>query len=163
MGAQPEAAGTVSSLLPSEEEGFSGTYSRLLDEKARVVLHGPWREAFADGAKLSNWNGRLALWSRRGFRDVLAETRSQERIGAMPKGAYRGLLAGSYDVTPDATGRVLLPADLRRGVGIGDKGSATVLVGVNNRVEIWDAGRHEAATRDDDPNAAAKALDDFLY
>jgi len=126
-------------------EDLSGRHPRTLDDKFRVVLPaGRWRDLFAGGAKLTLWVDSLALWTSRSYRVFTAELVDRERRGEIERGSHADFREDTVDVTPDGQGRIILPPDLRDDAGIGGKGAEVLLVGVGDRVEIWDRARREA-------------------
>jgi MraZ protein len=123
-----------------------GTHSYQLDPKGRVSLPARFRETFADGAWLTiGQDGCLFAFPR-----VEWERRSDE-VAASPLSdaagrAYARLFFGSSDeVKLDGQGRLTIPQRLRDVVGIGKD---VVVLGVRDRMEVWDKeafDRYEAA------------------
>ncbi len=113
-----------------------GTHRYQLDPKGRVSLPAKFRAAFADGCWLTMGQDRClyvfprAEWERR-----------SEEVGASPLSdadgrAFARFFFGSSDEARlDGQGRVTIPQRLREAVGI-DK--EVVVVGVRDRMEIWD-------------------------
>ncbi len=62
-------------------------------------------------------------------------------------GLRRKLKARANDVSVDSAGRIMLPAEIRKAVGI-DK--EVVVVGNTGRFEIWDAERYDKVDEDID-------------
>lgn len=150
--------------FPVGFEDFSGRFPRTLDDKFRAVLPaGAWREAFADGGKLTFWIDCLALWTPRSYQSVTADLLAQERQGEVPEGTYGDFREDTVDVTPDGQGRILLPTELRHEVGIGDKGAEVLLVGKGDRIEIWDRARRDADRSTRPRESAARALRAIRY
>jgi MraZ protein len=52
----------------------------------------------------------------------------------------RVILASACELEPDSTGRILLPQHLRAYAGLKEDAS---IIGVSDRLEIWDRGRWE--------------------
>jgi MraZ protein len=71
-----------------------------------------------------------------------------ERIRALPatnratRGFVRFIFSDAYDSIPDRQGRVLIPQKLREHAGITGE---TAVIGVMNRVEIWNPDRWSEA------------------
>jgi MraZ protein len=118
-----------------------GTHSYQLDPKGRVSLPARFREAFADGCWLTLGQDRClyafprAEWERR-----------SEEVTSFPLSdsdglAYSRLFFGSSDeVRVDSQGRVTIPPRLRERVGISKD---VVVLGVRDRMEIWDRATYE--------------------
>ena len=118
-----------------------GAHSYQLDPKGRVSLPARFRETFADGAWLTiGQDGCLfvfpsAEWQRR-----------SEEVAAFPLSdmagrAYGRLFFGSSDEAKlDGQGRLTIPQRLRDRVGIRKD---VVVLGVRDRMEIWDRASYE--------------------
>ena len=118
-----------------------GTHSYTLDPKGRVSLPARFREAFADGAWLTiGQDGCLFAFPRGEW-----ERRSDE-VAAFPLSdtagrAYARLFFGSSDEAKlDGQGRITIPQRLREAVGIRKD---VVVLGVRDRMEIWDRDGYE--------------------
>jgi MraZ protein len=131
-----ERGGGVAELL--------GTHSYQLDPKGRVSLPGRFREAFADGLWLTiGQDGCLfcfprAEWQRRS--DEVSSSPLSDADGR----AYARLFFGSSDEARlDGQGRVTIPQRLRDLVGISKD---VVVLGIRDRMEIWDRGAYDRYT-----------------
>jgi MraZ protein len=118
-----------------------GTHSYQLDPKGRLSLPARFREAFADGAWLTlGQDGCLFAFPR-----VEWERRSEE-VSASPLSdasgrAYARLFFGSSDETKvDGQGRLTVAGRLREAAGIGKD---VIVLGVKDRMEIWDRDAYE--------------------
>ena len=118
-----------------------GTHSYSLDPKGRVSLPQRFRAAFEDGLTLTLGQDRClygfprAEWERRS--DEAASVPLSDNDGR----AYaRRFFGNSAEAELDGQGRVTIPQRLREVVGI-DK--EVVVLGVRDRVEIWDRATWE--------------------
>jgi len=118
-----------------------GTHSYALDPKGRVSLPARFREAFADGAWLTiGQDGCLFAFPR-----VEWQRRSEE-VSASPLSdaagrAYARLFFGSSDVARlDGQGRLTISQRLRDVAGIRKD---VVVLGVRDRMEVWDRETYE--------------------
>jgi MraZ protein len=121
-----------------------GTHSYQLDPKGRVSLPAKFRAAFVDGCWITVGQDRClyvfprAEWQRR-----------SEEVASFPLSdndgrAFARMFFGSSDeARVDAQGRVTIPQRLRDLVGI-DKD--VVVLGVRERMEIWDRDTHQSYT-----------------
>jgi MraZ protein len=123
-----ERGGGVAELL--------GTHSYSLDPKGRVSLPARFRDAFDDGLWLTVGQDRClycfprAEWERRsGEVDAFALSDRDGRAFA------RLFFASAEQAKLDGQGRVTIPQRLRDAVGIGKE---VVVIGVRERMEIWD-------------------------
>ena len=118
-----------------------GTHSYQLDPKGRLSLPARFREAFAEGAWLTiGQDGCLFAFPRAEW-----ERRSEE-VAASPLSdatgrAYARMFFGSSDeATVDTQGRLTIAGRLRDAVGIGKD---VVVLGVRDRMEIWDRASYQ--------------------
>jgi len=118
-----------------------GTHSYTLDPKGRVSLPARFREAFVDGAWLTiGQDGCLFAFPR-----VEWQRRSEE-VSASPLSdaagrAYARLFFGSSDVARlDGQGRLTISQRLRDVAGIRKD---VVVLGVRDRMEVWDRETYE--------------------
>jgi MraZ protein len=137
-----ERGGRVAELL--------GTHSYSLDPKGRVSLPTRFRAAFDDGVWITVGQDRClycfprAEWERR------AEEVSSSPLADADGRAYARLFFSSADEARlDGQGRVTIPQRLRDAAGIAKE---VVVLGVRDRMEIWDRGAYE---RYRDAHAAA--------
>ena len=121
-----------------------GTHSYQLDPKGRVSLPAKFRAAFIDGCWITVGQDRClyvfprAEWERRS--DEVASSPLSDGDGR----AFSRLFFGSSDETKlDGQGRVTITQRLRDAVGI-DK--EVVVLGVRDRMEIWDRQTYEGYT-----------------
>ncbi|MBW4042512.1 MAG: division/cell wall cluster transcriptional repressor MraZ [Acidobacteria bacterium] len=128
---------------------FLGTYSPRLDEKGRIILPAKFAEDLADGVVITRGQDRcLYVFSTAEF------ARTHDRMRQVPVTSREGrnylrvFLSGAHDETPDKQRRVTIPPILRAYAGLERE---LAVLGVGDRVEIWDAGaweRHLAETED---------------
>ncbi len=118
-----------------------GTHSYQLDPKGRISLPARFREVLADGAYLTlGQDGCLFCFPRAEWEERSREVRSAPLSDAEGR-AYGRMFFGSAEaVELDAQGRLLVPQRLRAAVGIRKE---AVVVGVMDRMEIWDRETHE--------------------
>ena len=119
-----------------------GAHRYQLDPKGRVSLPAKFREAFADGCWLTIGQDRCLYvfprveWDRRS--DEVASSPLSDADGR----AYSRLFFGSSEMAKtDGQGRVTIPQRLREAVGIGKD---VVVLGVRDRIEIWDHDTYES-------------------
>ncbi|MEI8011311.1 MAG: division/cell wall cluster transcriptional repressor MraZ [Candidatus Omnitrophota bacterium] len=122
---------------------FYGEYAHNLDTKGRLILPAKFREAAQQnsvpkffvtrGLEACVFMFAEAEWRQyeQKFRDVPFTKQDSRTFNRM-------FFSGAMDVVPDKQGRFLLPQYLKDYAGIKDK---SVLIGVSNRIEIWDHAR----------------------
>jgi len=129
------------------DETFSGTYTPRLDEKGRLILPARFRPQMEGGLMVTKGSDRsLYLYPRRTFDEVAAELKALERAAAPGQEKrdatmrLRKFTGNGLAETPDRQGRITVPAALRTYAGL-DRD--VVVVGVYDRVELWDRAAHE--------------------
>ena len=119
---------------------FSGMSNHSVDSKGRIILPAKFREELGDSFFVARGFGNTCIqaMSKQQFDAISA------RIAALPADKAMALqytfTATAVEVAPNASGRIMLPQPLRDFAGI--EGDALV-IGMNNRVEIWSGKRFE--------------------
>lgn len=121
---------------------FYGEFEHSIDKKGRLILPSKFRDACKE-------NGIEKFFVTRGLDKCIfmfsdEEWRAQEqKFKAMPftkqesRNFNRMFFSGAVDVIPDRQGRFIIPPYLKDYANIRRD---TVIVGVANRIEIWDKG-----------------------
>jgi MraZ protein len=118
-----------------------GTHTYQLDPKGRISLPARVREALADGAYLTlGQDGCLFCFPRAEWESRAGEVRALPLSDAGSRAYARVFFGQAEPVELDSQGRLLVPQRLRHEVGIGKE---AVVVGVSDRMEIWDRETHE--------------------
>ncbi|MBL7007954.1 MAG: division/cell wall cluster transcriptional repressor MraZ [Planctomycetes bacterium] len=128
---------------------FTGQSEHKLDSKGRLFLPRRIVEAVDDPAERSRFvitagpERCLYVFTPSGFarhfRQVQRQVRGQPGYSRVMRGMSRLL----SEQTVDGQGRMLIPGELRQHAGLTRE---TVVVGVFEHVEIWDAGSWAEAT-----------------
>jgi MraZ protein len=130
---------------------LTGTYERSLDDKLRLALPKRLRELLAGQSELvltPGTDGSLALFPLAAFAALAEKLAARSPTGQDVRAFSRLLYAQSHSVGIDAQGRIRLPSELARLVGLeGD----VVLLGVGDRIEMWNKSRWEAYLADLQP------------
>lgn len=135
-------AGTRS---PMRGGKFLGSFQHQLDEKGRLSLPAQYRRESADQrfVLIQAYPPALALYPETEWLEV--EERMQ---GMMRDPAGRvwvlSVMASAVEATPDAQGRILIPAALRAAAELE---GPVLLVGAINKVELWNPARFEEAVQ----------------
>jgi MraZ protein len=122
--------------------GFLGSYRHQVDEKGRLSLPAPFRRDADDGplVLVQAQAEALTLYPGGTWRGV--EERLLELLRRQPEARPHvlAITAGAAEVVPDKQGRILIPQRLLAAAGVGD---AALLIGVIDRIEVWDPARFE--------------------
>jgi len=123
---------------------FMGEYNHIIDTKGRLIIPSKFREILGDEFVVTKgFDGCLLIYDDEGWRVL------EESLKALPSNKReareltRHFLAGAAEVEVDKQGRILLPAVLR------DYAKITkdiILVGVGNKIEIWDKEQYDQIT-----------------
>lgn len=133
---------------------FSGMSNHSIDAKGRIVLPAKFREELGESFYLARGFGNCCIqaMSAEQFHSISA------RIMELPADKAMALqytfTATAVEVTPNASGRVMIPQTLREFAGI--EGDALV-IGMNTRIEIWSNARFESFL-DSQKNVISEAL-----
>lgn len=134
---------------------FIGEYHISIDDKGRVSVPVKYREALKSGAVVTRGLDASLFVMTRDAWDSLSQKLADLPLGAKEARAFtRFMLAGAMELELDKAGRFLIPEYLRNFAGL--KKNA-VIVGVQNRLEIWDAAAWQAYTKEAEASAEAIA------
>lgn len=118
---------------------FIGEYHLTIDEKGRIAVPVKFREALARQAVVTRGLDTSLFLMPSAEWEKLANKIADLPLGAKEARAFsRFMLAGAMDIELDGQGRFVIPEYLRSFAGIQKK---AVLVGLQNRLEIWDEER----------------------
>ena len=122
---------------------FVGSYPLRLDEKGRLALPVRFREQVAGGMVIKKGQARCVygLTMARVAEQSAAAASMAPSDTAAARMRARMSFGSMVEVEPDKTGRITIPANLREYAGL-DRD--VVVVGVDTRFEIWDAGTWDA-------------------
>ena len=139
---------------------FIGKHDRSLDDKGRLVLPSGFRRAFEDagGGVLAPWDRCLGLWTRDHFEVVMDKLLAKVSDGEADDDVVRVFAGAAADVQLDAQGRFVVPEEHRSHAAIDRE---VKVLGLPNRVEIWDAARFgamEGGKSADDVSAEIRRL-----
>ena len=115
---------------------FIGEYTYSLDEKKRLGLPVRFRGLLGKKAIITRGIVQcLFIFSTKEWQSLA------EKISKLPlsqsdaRGFSRLMLGGAMEVSIDNMGRILIPDYLKKYASLNKK---TILVGVLNRIEVWD-------------------------
>ena len=132
---------------------LNGTFRFKSDAKGRISLPAKFRRVLPDDLVVAcsltedflmvfDGQDSFSAWVDGIFRDKYGKFDSTNREQLLMRSVLKGL---AYDVQTDASGRVLIPAELREKVGI-DK--EVVIVGNTGYFEVWGAERRSSTIED---------------
>lgn len=127
-----------------------GQYRHTLDEKKRLTIPSKLQQEMGKKVVITRGLDKclfiypMPIWER-----------IAEKLGELPVGKaetrqfLRVLLSGATEAEADSASRVLLPDSLKDYAGLDKK---AVIVGVYNRLEVWDEGAWEQYTVEAEKN-----------
>lgn len=116
---------------------FLGTHMQRLDDKGRLILPAKFREELSNGLVITRGQEHcLTLFSTREFEDVHKQMRSAPMTSKDARDYLRVFLSGAAAEQPDKQGRITVPQILRNYASLNRD---VAVIGMGNRVEIWDA------------------------
>lgn len=137
---------------------FIGEYLHTLDPKNRISLPSKFRKELGRAVVMTRGLDHcLSVYPKKAWA-AEAESRVVHAGGtAAARGLARLFLAGAMEAEVDAAGRVLVPDHLKSFAGLKNK---AVIVGVADRVEIWEEVAWKKYTKgiERDANAFAETL-----
>jgi len=122
---------------------LTGRHDRALDDKLRLALPKPFRDALAAEKQLvltPGTDGSLSLFGGPAFAAFAERLAARSPAGQDVRAYSRLLYAQSQSVEIDAQGRIRLSVELAQLAQLDD---TVVLIGVGDRVELWNKSRWE--------------------
>lgn len=118
---------------------FYGEYEHTLDRKGRLIIPAKLREVFRENyiEKFFITRGLdkcLFLFTEDEWKLQEQKFKSMPFTSAEARRFNRLYFSGASDITCDRQGRILIPRNLKDFAGIKKE---VVIVGVSNRIEIW--------------------------
>ena len=139
-------------------ELFLGTFEHTIDSKNRLTLPSTWRKIFVDdkviiSISIDNCIEIRTTKSFNDFTNTLAQFGQQQ---ASSRNILRTVFSNSAEVNIDSAGRVLVPSSL---LSLANINKSVVLLGVGDKIEIWDCGMYTNERRINDVNNLCKELE----
>ncbi len=130
--------------------GFLGSYVHQIDEKGRLSLPASFRRTVGESplVVVHAHDNALTLYPEASWREV--EVRLLELLRRQPESRsyVLGITSNASEVVPDKQGRILMPQRLMQAIGMS---TAALVVGLIDRIEVWDPARFEAAVSEKKP------------
>jgi MraZ protein len=115
---------------------FIGEYTHTLDPKKRLALPSKFRKELGRKAVVTNgFENCLFVFSTKQWEKVTESFSKLSMAQSDARAFNRYLLGGAIETEMDSMGRILIPEFLKDFASLDTKVS---VVGVNDRIEIWD-------------------------
>lgn len=140
---------------------LTGTFHRAVDEKLRIAIPKPLRDALGERARGTLYvtpgtDGSLALYTEDALAELAARLANSSPNAEDVRAFGRLFYARAEAIELDGQGRVRVPQELASLAGLD---AQVVLIGVQDHLELWNRGRWEQYVaqkqRDYDQIAAA--------
>lgn len=116
---------------------FIGEFTHAIDDKGRLAVPIKFRAVLAQGAVITKGlGGCLFLYTKSEWDRVAEKINNMPVSQSNARALSRFMLGGAMDMLPDKQGRINLPKYLMAYAGIK---SNVIVVGLLNRLEIWDS------------------------
>jgi len=121
---------------------FIGEFGHNLDAKGRVAIPAKFRRTISSGAIITRGLDKcLFVFTKKDWEKLAEKLITLPLAQANSRAFVRLMLSGASDVELDSQGRILVPDYLRKYAGVS---KAVKVIGVYNRMEIWDEKGWEA-------------------
>ncbi len=132
--------------------GFLGKYLHQLDEKGRLALPASYRRRVGDEGFVLVHCGESALFLYPAAAWKGMEQRLLELVQRNPdtRPSVLALAADAVEAVPDKQGRILIPERLQRAAQLDGE---TLIVGMLDKIEIWNPELFESTTRMGSPES----------
>ncbi len=120
---------------------LTGTFSRAVDDKQRIAIPKPIRDALAPTKWLfvtPGTDGSLALYTEEVLKRLADRLTQASPAGQEVRAFNRLFFSQAQRVEIDGQGRIRLPTELAKFAGIERE---SIMLGVQDHLELWDAAR----------------------
>ncbi|MCD8324917.1 MAG: division/cell wall cluster transcriptional repressor MraZ [Clostridiales bacterium] len=126
---------------------FKGEYSHSVDAKGRIIMPAKFREILGEEFVVTKGlDGCLFVYPNEEWENIENKFKELPHATKEARRFSRFFFAGAADCEVDKQGRVLIPSALREFAGLEKE---VILVGVLNRIEIWNKERWQENELDD--------------
>ncbi len=136
--------------------GFTGEHSHTLDAKGRIIMPAKFRDKLGDGIWITKGlDGCLFAYPNDEWERIENKYREVPRMTKDARRFSRNFFGSASPCDIDKQGRTLIPANLREYAGLEKE---VVLVGVLNRIEIWNKDRLQDNLGSEDMDELAEGM-----
>lgn len=135
--------------IASAQAFYAGQFRHAIDEKNRITIPSRWRRKAAEEFILlpDSQNQFLLVMAPEEFARMSAVAENNNSVAARERRVFlRQLHSRAQHAVADKQGRLVLPEDLCRKIGLKDE---VALVGGRGRFEIWNAAQWKRAREEE--------------
>lgn len=138
---------------------FMGEYHHNIDDKARIVLPSKFREELGDNFVVTRGlEGCLFVYSAKEWQNIVSKLKTLPFTKKDARAFLRFFLSGATECQTDKQGRVALPTPL---VNYANLKKECIVIGVNDRIEIWSSDTFDSYFDKNEQNISDLAEDLF--
>lgn len=136
---------------------FRGEFNHTIDAKGRLIIPAKFREKLGEEFIITKGlDGCLSVYPEEEWKRFEENLTALSLIKKENRQLTRFFVAGASECELDKQGRILVPVPLRK---FAELDKEVVLVGMLNRVEIWDKQRYLDSEVDDMDEVAERMAD----
>ncbi len=121
---------------------FLGDFEYKLDEKGRMPMPPRFRPYFKDGLIVAPSPEKcLTVYTIGDWKKMAEGFAAQNMPPSRRRKLERALFGNAFHTALDGQGRISIPGTLRAWAGLG---TDIIVVGTNNRIELWDKAAWQA-------------------
>jgi len=144
------------------EHVFVGTFQHTIDDKGRLTMPAKWRDELESGLVITyGLDDCLFVFTEPRFKVVAEKVVAQGFESPESRDWSRYFLGKAETIELDKQGRILISQNLRSQFGLNGE---VIVVGLYDRIEIWDPKKHQAMTEriTAEPSAIAERWRDMM-
>ena len=136
---------------------FMGEYAHTIDAKGRVILPADFRQELGVSFVITKGLDKcLFLYGQQAWEELAAKLRALPLAKPEARAIVRFFFSGARTLECDKQGRFLVPANLRAYADIMLR-QPVVLVGADNRIEVWSKEQWSRYNEEVEPDVTAIA------
>ncbi len=115
--------------------GFYGEFERNVDHKGRMMLPREFKSYFSEGLIITRGlDDCLEIYTPEEWEKILEKVHQLPQSSEDSRTFVRFFFTNAYFLVPDAQGRIMIPAKLRKIISLKNQ---VIVAGVGNRIELW--------------------------
>ena len=144
------------------EQVFVGTFQHTIDDKGRLTLPAKWRDELESGIVITRGlDDCLFVFPESKFKTMAEKVVAQGFENQNARDWERYILGNAETDEIDKQGRISISQKLRSALGLNGE---VVVVGLYDRIEVWEPKKHQAMTErvTSEPSAIAERMRDLM-